>query len=269
MYVKKQFKSPLVSCVCCKKEYSARGIFGHFFGKHDPNGIQVMSEIRKKGTDMTFRNESYQERFNKSIAKEKSTHKCDNPECKELTTNEKYCSRSCAAKITNFNRTRESYDRQSKTLSETISKIWRAPKQKQIKPRKVNTRKCICCGKIDTTTARFQSDKCSFCNDSLMYRRQCEFKFNLKDFPEEFDFKLLNEHGMFSPKKNPKGVSRDHMLSVQYGKDNRIDPGIIAHPANCRLILQGDNTRKQGDSSITLSELLIKINEWDTKYSNA
>ena len=100
----------------------------------------------------------------------------------------------------------------------------------------------------------------------MMYRLLCTFKFNLKDYPDEFDFKILNEHGMFHPVKNPKGVSRDHILSVQFGKDNQIDPRIISHPANCRLILQSENTRKGSNSNITLEELLVKIEEWDRKY---
>lgn len=60
----------------------------------------------------------------------------------------------------------------------------------------------------------------------------------------------------------------DHMLSVKYGKSNRILPEIIAHPANCRLILQGDNSRKQANSCITYDELLIRISKWNSKYNS-
>ena len=245
----KQYTSPLVSCICCREVKSAKGIFSHFFANHDSEGILKMTEIRQKGTAATFNNPEFQIKYQKP-KKSKSTHKCHNPDCVEFTTNNKYCSRQCGAIVNNQHRSGE---------SRTKFKSIKAPKP-------TNSRTCVCCNRVETTKGRFQSDKCSFCNDSLTYRGQCEFKFNLKDYPSEFDFRLLNEHGMFSPRNNPKGVSRDHMLSVRYGKDNKIDPKIISHPANCRLMLQGDNTRKQSESSITLNELMIRIAEWDSKY---
>lgn len=101
------------------------------------------------------------------------------------------------------------------------------------------------------------------------YRADCKFNFNLSDYPEEFNFQLVTEHGWYSPKNrgnNIYGVSRDHMLSVRYGFDNGIDPKILAHPANCRLMLQSDNVSKLSKCSITLEDLLIKIAAWDKKY---
>jgi hypothetical protein len=101
------------------------------------------------------------------------------------------------------------------------------------------------------------------------YRADCKFKFNLADYPDEFNFQLVTEHGWYSPKNrgnNIYGVSRDHMLSVRYGFDNSIDPKILAHPANCRLMLQSDNVSKLSKCSITLEDLLIKIAEWDKRY---
>lgn len=71
---------------------------------------------------------------------------------------------------------------------------------------------------------------------------------------------------MFHPKKNPKGVSRDHLYSVYDGYTNKVDPGIMKHPANCQLILQCDNTRKNSNSSITLDELLVRIHDWNKRY---
>jgi hypothetical protein len=101
------------------------------------------------------------------------------------------------------------------------------------------------------------------------YRADCKFKFNLADYPDEFDFQLVTEHGWYSAKNrgnNIYGVSRDHMLSVKYGFDNGIDPKILAHPANCRLMLHRDNVSKLSKCSITLEDLLIKIAAWDKKY---
>lgn len=101
------------------------------------------------------------------------------------------------------------------------------------------------------------------------YRADCKFNFNLSDYPEEFDFQLVTEHGWYSAKNrgnNIYGVSRDHMLSVRHGFDNDIDPKILAHPANCKLMLHSDNVSKLSKCSITLDELLIKIAEWDKQY---
>lgn len=103
----------------------------------------------------------------------------------------------------------------------------------------------------------------------IKYRRDCQFKFGIKNYPDEFDFKLIEEHGWYSAKNrgnNMGGVSRDHMYSVKQGFLNNIDPKIISHPANCRLVLQSDNASKKDACSITLEELLQRIKEWDEKY---
>lgn len=47
------------------------------------------------------------------------------------------------------------------------------------------------------------------------------------------------------------------------GLINNIDPKIIGHPANCRLMKHNDNVSKYSDSSITIKELLERINVWD------
>lgn len=261
------YKSPLCSCIKCGVLKSAKGIFSHYFSNHDPEGMVIMANIRNSGTNATFRNAEFIKQ-NKRQVKIKENYTCNNVGCSNLTSS-KYCSKRCSAIANNSKRTSETYKKQAKTLIENKLKSGWGPKEKQyiVKSRTSKKRVCIECEKIDNTFGRFQSNKCSFCNDSLAYRRQCEFKFNLNDYPDEFDFKLLSEHGMFHPKQNPKGVSRDHMLSVQYGKINRIPPNIIAHPANCRLVLQSDNTRKQSNSCITYEELLIRIDAWNFKYS--
>ena len=101
------------------------------------------------------------------------------------------------------------------------------------------------------------------------YRQQCQFKFGIRNYPDEFDFKLIEEHGWYSAKNrgnNMGGVSRDHMYSVKQGFLNNIDPKIISHPANCRLVLQRDNASKYDSCSITLEELLQRIKAWNEKY---
>ena len=62
------------------------------------------------------------------------------------------------------------------------------------------------------------------------------------------------------------GVSRDHIYSVNEGFKNKVDPKIISHPANCRLMVHSENISKNKKSDITIEELLIKIDNWNKKY---
>lgn len=100
------------------------------------------------------------------------------------------------------------------------------------------------------------------------YRLDCNFKFNLSDYPDEFDFTLIKEHGWYSPtnkNNNLGGVSRDHMFSVREGFEQGIDPKIISHPSNCRLILHTENISKNKKSIITIEELLERIKKFDNR----
>lgn len=104
-----------------------------------------------------------------------------------------------------------------------------------------------------------------------MYRLDANFKFNLADYPDEFDFTLIKKYGWYSPtnkKNNLGGVSRDHMLSVREGFEQGIDPKLLAHPANCKLMIHNENVSKHKTSSISLIELLQRIETFDKKYGN-
>ena len=101
------------------------------------------------------------------------------------------------------------------------------------------------------------------------YKCDTHFKFNLKDYPDEFDFSLIEVYGWYSPsnkKNNLGGVSRDHMLSVREGFELGIDPKLLAHPANCKLMIHNENVSKHKTSSINLIQLLKRINSFDKKY---
>ena len=83
------------------------------------------------------------------------------------------------------------------------------------------------------------------------------------------NFSLVREHGWYSPTNkndNLSGVSRDHMFSVREGFEMDIDPKIISHPANCRLMIHTDNISKNKKSTITIEELLDRIKKFDNKY---
>ena len=75
----------------------------------------------------------------------------------------------------------------------------------------------------------------------------------------------MEKYGWYSPSNknnNLLGVSKDHLYSVKDGFLNVIDPSIIKHPANCKLMLHKDNNSKGYKSIITLDELLDRIKKW-------
>jgi hypothetical protein len=102
------------------------------------------------------------------------------------------------------------------------------------------------------------------------YRARCSFTFNVYDYPEEFDLSLLETFGWYKAANrgnNLNGISRDHMFSVKEGFERGIDPLILSHPANCCLLRHNDNVSKNKKSSITLEELMHRIEIWNSKYT--
>ena len=128
--------------------------------------------------------------------------------------------------------------------------------------------RCKCCGKYFRNKI---TKYCEICQPNIrLYRARCEFKFNVFDYPDKFNLDLVNEFGWYSPggkkghkTKNTNGVARDHLYTVADGFKNGVEPEMLAHPANCQLILQEDNVRKRDTSTITLEELKQRIANWN------
>lgn len=142
--------------------------------------------------------------------------------------------------------------------------------------------------KLETCTVAFTPRKRShvFCSRSCAnagrktksadtlraYRAAASFRFALNEFPDEFDFALVEQLGWYSAANhggNLGGVSRDHIVSVKFGFEHGVDPTVIAHPANCRLIAQNENASKHSRSSLTLEELQQRIVEWNERHRQA
>jgi len=101
------------------------------------------------------------------------------------------------------------------------------------------------------------------------YQWLSNFKFPLSQFSKEFDFSLIEKHGWYKPTNkgnNLGGVSRDHMFSIYEGILQNINPLLLAHPANCKLMIHSENNLKKRKCSITLIELLERITNWELKY---
>lgn len=169
-----------------------------------------------------------------------------------------FCSRSCSASFNNSGRERSLITKEkikSSLIKKNLNSI------KKIKEKII--RGCRNCG----GSVEKKKIICSSCKENYykFYRPLCEFKFALSDYPDEFEFNLIKKHGWYSPsnkKNNLGGISRDHLYCVKDGFLNKVDPEIIKHPANCKLMIHSDNNSKHNTSCITLEELLEKIKNW-------
>ena len=173
-----------------------------------------------------------------------------------------FCSKSCSASFNNSNRTHSEFTKQK--ISEKLKNVPR-----KIKSKEQIHRKCKICGEIKVSK-KYKSI-CESCKTDYyqFYRHECNFKFSVFNYPNEFDLDLIQTHGWYSPsnkRNNLKGVSKDHMFSVMDGYKNKVSASIISHPANCELLLYSENSKKKDNSSITLHELMVRIERWEKKY---
>lgn len=250
----------LCSCIFCKEIKSAKGIHTHVDRTH--------LKLAKYSTGYNGKYDTLSKRHKDRINDyDQSPNKCAN--C-SISLNykqrhNKFCSSSCSASYTNK---RKDY---STFKTGPVAKIKQSV-QKQ----------CVFCNvAFDTFTKKqkFCSNKCS--RDFRVaiqrekrtawknYRADCQFKFSLNDFPQEFDFKLIETYGWYKPVNrgnNLTGISRDHMVSCRYGFDNNIPTEHLSHPANCKLLQHGNNVSKGVKNSITYEDLLLRIKQWDKKY---
>ena len=196
----------------------------------------------------------------------------------------KFCNSSCAASYNNSNRSADSRAKQAETLKLRFPKKVKIPKIPKIRmstitikqPKKIipKIKHCASCNAIlDDNHKKY----CPSCYGNIRhYRSLAKFAFNVFDYPDEFNLELVNTHGWFSPNGykrrnkdvNLNGVSRDHMFTVADGFRLGIDPRILAHPANCKVMLHngpgGNNAKKY--SSLTLPDLIKRISDWEHIY---
>ncbi len=274
-------KSVEVSCLICKKIYSSKGIHTHYERSHGS------SEEKKKysnGHNGKYKNYEFQKKItdtrNKNTIKNKGEYKNFEVKCstcsklflkleREFLFPQKekyYCTRSCA-------NSRIKTDEIKKRISLTLKT------KNKIKKKETKIYKCLVCENVILTKGKkFCSKNCKidFHNkdktDFAVYTKKCKFDFSLNDFLLEFDFNLIERYGWYKAKNrgdNLKGVSRDHMISIKYGFEHNIEPEIIKHPANCRLMRHIDNFKKGTVCSITIEELINKIDIWNHKYGRS
>lgn len=212
---------------------------------------------------------------------------CNKPIEYKFKSVKKFCNSSCAAKYNNLHREIRSEVKKTKVV-----KCKRCNEEVVVNVH-ASIENCLCSKcredykiKKKVIVRKRKQLYCKFCSKEIVYPKQicdkcrtelysvyapsCRFNFSLSLFPEEFDFSLLKQYGMYKAKNrgdNLKGVSRDHLFSIHDGFKEKISYQILSHPANCRLVLHTDNQHKNRKSIITLEELLKRIRRFEDKYN--
>lgn len=273
------------SCIVCKKVCSYRGIHTHYYRSHGTDLEKSKFCFGNHGKYDQVKAKANVKRTQREEVYIKLENKCRFCQSNIPFKRDRnlFCNASCNAQFWNNKRKESGYvvpEETRKKISESCSgKTYRVTR----------LLKCTSCEKdFDLFCSKFKLPKvikCKECKDfnrrkprkqtqlettSLKdYRLLSSFKFKLRDFPDEFDFEMIKEFGWYKASNhgnNLSGVSRDHMVSVRDGFDNKIDPKIIAHPANCQLLPHRKNTSKGFRSSISIEELYERIKNWDAKY---
>lgn len=248
----------LCSCIYCRKEFSVKGIYTHVDRAH-LDSTKYSSGYNGKYKELANRHKITQDAY---LLDPNKCTQC-NSSLAYNKRNNKFCSTSCSATYNN--------------AIKDYSKFKTGP----VKTRQLKHRKCEFCNTDFTTykDKRFCNRKCArdyknFLSRShrtpwINYRAECQFRFNIKDYPDEFDFALITQFGWYKASNrgnNLTGVSRDHMVSCRFGFDNQIPAEHIRHPANCKLMIHTENASKRTNNSITYNELLDRIKRWEKKY---
>ena len=101
-------------------------------------------------------------------------------------------------------------------------------------------------------------------SDREKYYTECKFQFPDKLLPYTKSSYLIGQYPWYNPhfpKEN--GLTKDHMISKNYGYWHKIDPYLISHPANCEIMLKDINSSKNSSCSITVDELIERVEWWN------
>jgi len=176
----------------------------------------------------------------------------------------KHCSYTCSNIREHSKQTKEKI---SIALSKKVPFICKFCKKKIfIAPGLLKSKKCC---SMDCLKQYKRVESLRGKNKKEIYYKLSHFIFSLNKYPNEFDFKLIKRYGWYHFKNNKNGISRDHIIPINYGYINNIDPKIISHPANCQLIRHINNKKKGIVPQITICELKEKIKEWNKKHEES
>lgn len=251
--------SALCSCIYCKEVKSSKGIFTHVDRAH-LNLSKYSSGYNGKYDILANRHKDVVKKYLKNP---KLCATC-NSGLEYNKKHNKFCSPSCAAI---YNNALKDYSKFKPGPAKSKQLINKNCKNCNSLFDTFNKNKIFCCRKcsIDFKNIPLRERRTAWHN----YRADCQFRFNIKDYPDEFKFNLIEAHGWYQASNrgnNLNGVSRDHMVSCRYGFDNNLPAEHLRHPANCELLIHNKNISKHTKNSITYEELLERIKIWNEKY---
>jgi hypothetical protein len=252
----------MYKCNTCSLKFDNRFVLANHVRWNHKDNTKYVEKIRD------IKNKEFDDKLGKFIV---ANFKCSNDKCnndvhinhrsKTQIKKKIFCSRSCA-------NTRNLSDDTKSKISESLKKTKKSIRciydkcDNEFLPKKKSTRYCsISCGRLANVKEKTGYD---------LYKSQTTFSFNVYDYSDEFQLSLLEKHGWYSAANrgnNLNGISRDHMYSVMEGFRNNIDPNLLSHPANCKLMKHNDNVSKLDKCSISLDELKMRIKKWDEKYN--
>lgn len=247
-------------CEFCSSEFSSKSIGIHLVNcEMNPKIEEIKRKRRENRQEKVELNNSFKKPFKKKCDKCQIEFEVIEDERTYPKKEKYYCSRKCA-------------NSRGKMTDETKVKIGLA------RAKRIKIKYCKHCNKeIKSATRKiFCTDECrknSKQHISRSYRYYCNFDFDVNEYPDYFDLTLIEKFGLYRPSNSSKGsnlngISKDHLLSISEGSKLNISPKIMKHPANCRLIRHNDNISKGSKSTITLEELIKRINIFEQKYGD-
>lgn len=253
-------------CKYCEQEFECVGrVFSNHVRWCDKNpkskDTEALSKANKKHVDSKL---GIIKEFNVKCNKCEKIFVVLEREYKHPLKEKYFCSIKCA--------------NSKKHTEETKNKIRNTLAGRELIPRE--TRVCFECNSTyivpinSVHKKKFCSRKCHNKNrkskdEYLVYRAACKFNFNVWQYPNEFELDLIRKHGWYKAANhgnNIGGVSRDHRISVKYGWENNIPAEVMSHPANCKLMVHCENSKKHMKCSVLHEVLLEDIKRWNEIY---
>lgn len=259
-----KIESRLCCCIICHKETSQLGIVTHYNRSHGDsskweNSIFAANSRHKSNVDLYNLTPNKCKYCNDNISYE--------------YRNNKFCSRRCSGIFNNNERKLSGWKVSEESIEKTRQKLQIYSGEYS----KIYFAHCKFCGTSFIPDTNGNSKLvCAHCQH-LKYKNNEEkwsFNFNVFNYPDLFDLDAVNSVGWVSfggkrgGKKNPKGLSRDHKVSVDESKRNNYDPYYITHPLNCEIMPHDENNSKNTKSSISYSNLKLLVNAYDNRGDN-
>lgn len=177
----------------------------------------------------------------------------------------KFCSRSCATRHTNYQRTPRTSESREITSHKLKKYYYKPAKPTIVGPyTKLYRCKCAHCEQVFLSPARIKYCRTHTNLYKSNNRNRYAFTFSMVQYPDLFGSynEQLKQYGVWSY-TNTAGLTRDHKISVTDAIKNNYDPYYIKHPLNCELMSWTDNNKKKSRSSLKYKELVRQVDAYE------